>query len=222
MRNPSPCTAVRKLLPIVAAAACAATFLFASGGLAQDEWGAASLGYVQPAGPEKKLHVYEIHASLAVQPVGVAAPGPARTPIGLRVMAGANVLKFDVPGLGGRVLHGPFITFPFSIEIGYLEDVMQFGPGVGWQFSGRPSKHWKWFFDIQVAMAVNGGTCAGPGVHVGAAYYFLSGFGLFGDVDIESYFGADAGAFTVGLSVGLLMTYEIFKLKQKKAEEEAE
>jgi hypothetical protein len=202
--------------------AAVAALVFASGNAhGQDEsWGTSgSLGYYQPIGPQKvkKLKIYEVHASLAAQPIGVALPGPVRTPIGLRVMAGVNLFKFKSDPLGGRVLHGPFVTVPFSIEIGYLSDMVQFGPGIGWQFSGRPSQHWKWFFDIQAAVAANGGIAGGPGVHLGFVYYFLSGFGLFGDADIESYFGKES-AFTVGLSVGLIMTYEIFKLKEKVIE----
>lgn len=200
-----------------------AAVLLCAGGpaRAQDEsWGTSgSLGYYQPIGPQKvkKLKIYEIHASLAAQPIGIAVPGPVRTPISLRVMAGVNLFKFKSDPLGGMILTGPFVTMPFSIEIGYLSDIVQFGPGIGWQFSCRPSKHWKWFFDIQAAVSANGGFAGGPGIHLGFVYYFLSGFGLFGDADFESYFG-EKSAFTVGLSVGLIMTYEIFKLKEKVIE----
>jgi len=210
----------RPVLTFAAIAAAAAFMLISSEGHAQEEGWSESTGlaYYQPmAQPRgKELRIYEIHGSLAGQ-IGVAAPGPSRSPISLRVLAGVNLLKFDIPALGGRILHGPFITFPFSIEIGYLQDIAQFGPGAGWQFSGRPSRHWKWIFGIQAALAANGGASGGPGLHFGAVYYFLSGFGLFGEINLETYFGS-SNAFTAGISAGLMITYEIFKYKEEKEE----
>ena len=193
-------------------AVAAVMFLFSAAAYGQDGWGGnTGLTYYQPQAQEgeKKLKILEVHAGVAVQE-GVVAPGGGRSPLSLRATVGVNLLKFNIPKLGGRILHGPFFTFPFSIEIGFLQNVQQYAPGIGWQFSGRPSKHWKWIFGPQVSVVAKGMTAFGLGVFLGAVYYFLSGFGMFAEVNMDAYFGSQ-NAFVFGGSAGLLITYELFK-----------
>jgi hypothetical protein len=222
MQEPSfkPCIS---FFTAAAAAALLASLLPCKNARGQDEgWGTStSLAYYAPGLQQKpkKLQTYEVHASLAFQEGGVLAPSPSRSPMSLRAMIGVNVLKFNVKGLGGRILHGPFVALPLSIEIGYLQDIQQYGPAVGWQFSGRPSKHWKWMLGIQVSFVTPDINAAGPGIHLGAAYYFLAGFGIFGEADIDAYFGGGKAALTAGGTAGLLITYEFYRIKESGTEE---
>ena len=218
--RPKPCLF---FLAVAAAAAMLALLSPCRSARGQDEgWGASpTLAYYAPGlqAKPKKLKTYEVHASLAFQEGGVLAPSPSRSPMSLRAMVGVNVFKFSVKALGGRVLTGPFVALPFSIEIGYLEDIQQYAPAVGWQFSGRPSKHWKWMFGIQVSLVTPDYNIAGPGVHLGAAYYFLAGFGIFGEANLDAYFGSK-NVLTAGGTAGLLITYEFYKMKKSSMDEE--
>ncbi len=186
-----------------------------------ERWGSSTgMAYYGPvAAPRaKKLRTYEVHGSLAIQEGVVLAPSPSRSPMSLRAMVGVNVFKFHIAALGGRILNGPFFSFPFSIEIGYLEDIKQFGPALGWQFSARPSPHWKWLAGIQISLITPDVNAVGPGIYLGAVYYFLAGFGIFGEANLDVYFASARNSLTAGGTVGVAITYEFFRAKERSQE----
>jgi len=195
-------------------------FLFAPYELKAQEsgWGTYPSISLSQQGQPKKMIPIEIYGSVAFQEGGTLAPSAVRSPMSLRFLLGVNFLKLNISSLGGRILHGPFFSLPFSIEIGYLQDIKEFGPAIGWQFSGRPSKHWKWLFGVQLSWITPDYNLVGPGIQFGGVYYFLAGLGLFAEANIDAYFGGP-NVLTAGGSAGIIFDYEFYKPKKVKIEE---
>ena len=168
--------------------------------------------------PRGETVVYEFFANLGVQEGLVLGDAAAslRSPLGLKPLVGFNFLKFG----SSRLMLGATLALPFSIEMGYGQDLAQLAVAPGVALSRRECANWGWFAGLEVPVVVTPEripgaepeTLLGVGLRGGAAWYFLTGIGVYGEAGFELYFGPETAA-TLGLTGGIVVSYEMFRFK---------
>jgi hypothetical protein len=168
--------------------------------------------------PRGETVVYEFFANLGVQEglvLGDAA-GSLRAPLGLKPLVGFNFLELG----SSRLMLGATLALPFSIELGYGQDFAQVAVAPGVALSRRECANWGWFAGIEVPIVItperipgaDPETILGVGLRGGAAWYFLTGFGIYGEAGFELYFGRETAA-ALGVTGGIVVSYEMFRFK---------
>jgi hypothetical protein len=175
----------------------------------------AEEGMVMPRG---ETVVYEFFANLGVQEglvLGEAARS-LRAPLSIKPLVGFSFLELG----SSRLMLGATLAFPFSIEMGYGHDLAQLAVAPGVTLSRRECANWGWFAGVEVPIVItperipgaSTETLVGVGLRGGAAWYFLAGLGVYGEANVELYFGPETAA-TLGVTGGLVLSYEIFRFK---------
>ncbi len=168
--------------------------------------------------PRGETVVYEFFANLGVQEglvLGDAA-GSLRAPLGIKPLVGFNFLELGT----SRLMLGATLALPFSIEMGFGQDLTQVAVAPGVALSRRTCANWGWFAGIEVPIVVTPEripgaepeTIVGVGLRGGAAWYFLTGLGVYGEAGVELYFGRDTAA-ALGVTGGIVVSYEMFRFK---------
>jgi len=168
--------------------------------------------------PRGETVVYEFFANLGVQEglVFGDAAGSLRSPLGIKPLVGFNFLALG----SSRLMLGATLSLPFSIEMGYGQDFAQVAVAPGVALSRRECANWGWFAGIEVPIVItperipgaDPETILGVGLRGGAAWYFLTGFGIYGEAGFELYFGKQTAA-ALGVTGGIVVSYEMFRFK---------
>ena len=160
-----------------------------------------------------KPEVLDVFGSVALQE-GVVLGGGDRAPLSLKPLVGVSFFEFK----DTRILLGVTLAVPFSMEIGWGGDVGQVAIAPGLVVGKRPSVHWSWFAGIEVPIVVTPERTSGAETEVmggltmrgGATFWFLSGMGVFGEADVDLYFGSGT-ALVLGATLGLVVSWETYR-----------
>jgi hypothetical protein len=177
----------------------------------------------EPKMPRGTTVIYEFFAHLGVQEglvLGEAA-GSLRAPLGVKPLFGFNFLELG----STRILFGATLSVPFSVEMGFGHDLAQFAVAPGAALSRRECANWGWFAGLEVPVVVTPERREGAKAEVlvgvtargGAAWYFLTGFGVYGEASLDVYFGPQTAA-AIGVTAGLVLSYEMFRFKPAAVE----
>jgi hypothetical protein len=167
--------------------------------------------------------VMELFGQIGVQIGGVfdgSQASDVRSPLGIKPLVGLNFFEIK----DTRILLGVTLAFPFSVEMGWGNDVNMFAFAPGVQVGRRECANWSWFAGVEIPIVVSPERIAGAATEVlggiglrgGAAWYFLSGFGIYGEGSLELYFG-DSAAFVMGVTGGIVISWEMFRYTSASA-----
>jgi hypothetical protein len=183
-----------------------------------ETWEPAAVTEDALAMPRGETVVYEFFANLGVQEglvLGDAA-GSLRSPLGIKPLVGFNFLELG----SSRLMLGATLALPFSIELGYGQDFAQVAVSPGVALSRRECANWGWFAGLEVPIVItperipgaSPETIVGVGLRGGAAWYFLTGLGVYGEAGFELYFGKETAA-ALGVTGGIVVSYEMFRFR---------
>lgn len=164
-----------------------------------------------------KTTVMELFGQLGVQEgvvLGQTGADGRRAPLGVKPLLGFNFFEIKHT----RMLLGVTLAFPFSVEMGWGNDVTQFAIAPGVNLSYRVCANWGWFAGVEIPVVVSPERIEGAPTEVlggvslrgGAAWYFTTGLGIFAEANLDLYFG-DSAAFVMGVTGGVVLSYEMFR-----------
>ncbi len=160
-----------------------------------------------------KTKVIDVFGSVGLQE-GVVLGGGDRSPLSLKPLVGVSFFEFK----NSRILLGVTLAVPFSFEMGWGEDVGQVAIAPGLVVGKRPGVHWSWFAGLEVPIVITPERTSGAetefmgGITMrgGATFWFLSGMGVYGEADVDIYFGSSS-ALVIGATVGLVVSWELYR-----------
>jgi hypothetical protein len=199
---------------VIAAAALALWAGRAAADTPVETWGGAPAATGGIEMPRGRTRLLELTGQLGVQEGVVLGERTGRAPLGLKPLFGVNFLEIG----STRLMLGATLALPFSVEIGYGEDIAQVGLVPGVVISRRECANWGWFAGLEVPVVITPERREGAATEVlggltlrgGAAWYFLAGLGIYGEADVDIYIGRER-AVVLGVTGGLVLSYEMFR-----------